>query len=439
MKVQLEDVSPIEKKISFEIPWEKVSQEIESAYRSLNQNVKLKGFRPGKVPRSILERYYKNQVGEEVQSKLISDALVKAVEENKLLPVGEPTVLDRQFEQGKDFKYALRIEVKPEVTVEGYKGLETEKEKVEVTDAEVEARLQDLQEHHSQLKPIEAKRPVAEKDFVVFDFEGTLDGKPLDGWKANDHLTEVGRKLLVADLDQHLIGLRPEEEKDVTLNLPETYGRKELAGKQIRVHLKVKEIKEKILPILDDDFAKDVGDYATLADLRQKLRQNLEEQKRMQADQAAKDRLLGQLIEKNPFPVPQSMMDRQIQSLMARAEWRLASQGVRINPQDPDREKIRETLQPTAEKEIRSMLILEKIAEREKITVLEEELGQRLEKMAQELNQRPEALRSYYQREGRMEDLQAQLRDEKTLDFLLSQAKITEKTGAASPEPEKKG
>jgi trigger factor len=308
-----------------------------------------------------------------------------------------------------------------------------------VTDGEVEGRLRDLQEHHSQLKPIEAKRPVEEKDFVVFDFEGTLDGKPLDGWKANDHLTEVGRKLLVADLDQHLIGLRPGEEKDVTLNLPETYGRKELAGKQIQVHLKVKEIKEKILPILDDDFAKDVGDYATLADLRQKLRQNLEEQKRMQADQAAKDRLLGQLIEKNPFPVPQSMMDRQIQSLMARAEWRLASQGVRINPQDPDREKIRETLQPTAEKEIRSMLILEKIAEREKITVLEEELGQRLEKMARELNQRPEALRSYYQREGRMEDLQAQLRDEKTLDFLLSQAKITEKTGAASSEPEKKG
>ncbi len=438
MKVQIENVNPVEKKISFEIPWETVSQEIESAYRSLNQNVKLKGFRPGKVPRSILERYYKNQVGEEVQSKLISDALVKAVDENKLLPVGEPTVLDRQFEEGKDFKYALRIEVKPEITVEEYKGLEAEKEKVVVTDEEVEARLRDLQEHHAQLKPIEAKRPVQEKDFVVFDFEGTLNGKPLEGWKANDHLTEVGRKLLVADLDQHLVGLRPDEEKNVTLNLPETYGRKELAGKQIQVHLKVKEIKEKILPALDDDFAKDVGDYATLADLRQKLRQNLEEQKRMQADQAAKDALLGQLIAKNPFPVPASMMERQIQSLMTRAEWRLASQGVRINPQDADREKIRETLQPTAEKEIRSMLILEKIAEREKITVSEEELGQRLEKMARELNQRPEALRSYYEREGRMEDLKAQFRDEKTLDFLLNQAKITEKAGTSSG-PEKKG
>jgi len=438
MKVQIEDVSPVEKKISFEIPWNAVSQEIESAYRSLNQNVKLKGFRPGKVPRSILERYYKNQVGEEVQSKLISDSMVKAVDENKLLPGGEPTVLDRQFEQGKDFKYALRIEVKPEITVEGYKGLEVEKEKILVTDEEVDARLRDLQDHHAQLKPIAAKRPVAEKDFVVFDFEGTLDGKPLEGWKANDHLTEVGRKLLIADLDQHLIGLSPGEEKTVDIVLPETYARKELAGKQIRVQLKVKEIKEKILPNLDDEFAKDLGDYATLADLRQKMRQNVEEQKKLQADQAAKDALMSRLIAQNPFPLPNSMMERQIQSLMARAEWRLASQGVRINPQDADREKIRETLQPTAEKEIRSMLILETIAEHEKITVSEEEVGQRLERMAGELNQRPEALRSYYQREGRMEDLKAQLRDEKALDFLLSQAKVTEKTDTAS-EPEKKG
>jgi trigger factor len=438
MKVQIEDVSPVEKKISFEISWETVSQEIETAYRSLNQNAKLKGFRPGKVPRSILERYYKKQVGEEVQSKLISDSLVKAVEENKIVPVGEPSVIDRQFEAGKDFKYALRIEVKPEIAVEDYKGLEAEKEKVAVTEEEAEARLRDLQEHHARLQPIASKRPVQEKDFVVFDFEGTLDGKPVEGWKAQDHLTEVGRKLLVAEMDQHLLGLRPEEEKDVTLALPETYARKELAGKQIQVHLKVKEIKEKILPALDDDFAKDVGDYATLADLRQKVRQNLEEQKRVQADQAAKDMLMNQLIAKNSFPLPNSMMERQIESLMARAEWRLASQGVKINPQDADRQKIRETLQPTAEKEIRSMLLLEKIAEREKISVSEEELGQRLEKMARELNQRPEALRGYYQKEGRMEDLKAQMREEKTLDFLLSQAKITEKTGAPS-EPEKKG
>jgi len=437
MKVQMENVSPVEKKLSFEIPREVVSQEMESAYRTLNYNVKLKGFRPGKVPGSILERYYKNQVSEEVQTKLISDSYVKAIDENKLFPVSEPAVLDRQFEEGKDFKYTVSVEIKPEVSVADYKGLETEREKAPVSDADVETRLRDLQEHHAQLKPIAGQRAVQEKDFVVFDFEGTLEGKPLDGWKVNDHLAEVGRKMLIADLDLHLVGLGPQEEKDVTVTLPENYGRKELAGKQIQVHLKVKEIKEKILPALDDDFAKDVGDHATLAELKARLRQNLEEQKNALADQAAKDRLISRLIEKTPFDLPKSMIDHQLQTLMSRAEWRLANQGVRIDPQDPERQKIRETLQPAAEREVRSMLILEKIAEMEKITVSDDELGQRLERMARDLNQRPEALRSLYQREDRLEDLRAQLRQEKTQDFLLSQAKITETSGPA-PEPEKK-
>jgi trigger factor len=437
MKVQIEDVSPVEKKLFFEIPGEVVSQEIESTYRSLNHNAKLKGFRPGKVPRPILERYYKTQVSEEVQSKLISDSYVKAIDDRKLFPVSEPTVLERQFEEGKDFKYSVSIEVKPEVGVEGYKGLETEKEKVPVTDADVDARLRELQEHQAQLKPVEIKRPVQEKDFVVFDFEGSLDGKSLEGWKANDHLTEVGRKLLIADLDSHLIGLMPNDEKDIVLTLPEAYARKELAGKRIQVHVKVKEIKEKILPALDDDFAKDVGDDATLADLKGRLRRSLGEQREAQANQAAKDKLLSRLVEKTSFPVPKSMIDRQVQAIMSRAEVRLASQGVRINPQDSDRQKIRESLLPTAEKEIRGMLILEKIGELEKISISEDELGRRLEKIAQELNQRPEALRSLYQREDRLEDLRAQMREEKTLEFLLSQAKITEKT-ISSPEPEKK-
>jgi trigger factor len=437
MKVQMEDVSPVEKKLSFEIPREVVSQEVESAYRTLNHNVKLKGFRPGKVPRSILERYYKNQVSEEVQTKLISDSYVKAVDENKLFPVSEPAVLDRQFAEGKEFKYTVSIEIKPGVSVPEYKGLETEREKVAVSEADVEARLRELQERHAQLKPIPAQRPVQEKDFVLFDFEGTLDGKPLEGWKVNDHLVEVGRKMLVGDLDFHLVGLVPQEEKDVALTLPENYGRKELAGKQIQVHLKIKEIKEKVLPAIDDDFAKDVGDHPTLADLKSRLFQTLEEQRKARADQAAKDKLITRLIEKTPFDLPKSMIERQLDALMGRAEWRLANQGVRIDPQDPERQKIREGFRPAAEKEVRSMLILEKIAETEKITVGDDELGGRLENMARELNQRPEALRSLYQREDRLEDLRAQLREEKTLDFLLSQAKVAE-IDPPVPESEKK-
>jgi trigger factor len=437
MKVLVENVSPVEKKLSFEIPREVVSQEVESAYRTLNHNVKLKGFRPGKVPRSILERYYKSQVSEEVQTKLISDSYGKAVDENKLFPVAEPAVLDRQFEEGKEFKYAVSVEIKPEVPVAEYKGLVTEREKAAVSEADVEARLRELQEGHAQLKPIPEERPVQEKDFVVFDFEGTLEGKPLEGWKVNDHLTEVGRKMLVGDLDLHLVGLAPQEEKDILLTLPENYGRKELAGKQIRVHLKVKGIKEKVLPAIDDDFAKDVGDHPNLADLKSRLRRTLEEQGNARAEHSAKDKLLTQLIANTPFALPKSLIERQLDALMGRAEWRLANQGMRIDPQEPERQKIREGFRPAAEKEVRSMLILEKIAEMEKIAVSDDELGQRLENMARELNQRPEALRSLYQREDRLESLRAQLREEKTLDFLLSQAKVVE-IDPPAPEPEKK-
>jgi trigger factor len=198
----------------------------------------------------------------------------------------------------------------------------------------------------------------------------------------------------------------------------------------------VKEIKEKVLPALDDDFAKDVGDHPTLAELKSRLRQSLEEQRKARAEHSAKDKLMTRLIEMTPFDLPKSLIERHLDSMMSRAEWRLANQGVRIDPQDPERQKIRETFRPAAEKEVRSMLILEKIAEREKIAVSDDELGQRLENMARELNQRPEALRGLYQREDRMEDLRAQLREEKTLDFLLSQAQIKE-IEAPAPEPPK--
>jgi len=301
MKVQIEKTSPIERKIFFEIPNDVVSQEVESTYRALNRNVKLKGFRPGKAPRSILQRYYKSQVEEEVVSKLIKDSYGKAVEEYHLTPVAAPTVLDHTFEADKDFKYTVTVEVKPDVTVEGYLGLEVEKAAVSVSEEDVQARLKDLQETHAQLKPLETKRPIQEKDFVIIDFEGSQSGRPLEGWKVQDHLVEVGSKTLVGDLDRQLIGLSQDEEKDLSLTLPETHSKKELAGQKIDVHIKVKEIKEKILPPLDDEFAKDVGNFNTLADLKARLRQTIEEEKQAQANRAAKEKLLATLVEKHSF------------------------------------------------------------------------------------------------------------------------------------------
>ncbi len=435
MKVQVENTGPFEKKISFEIPRDVVSLEVDSTYRALNSKVKVKGFRPGKVPRSILERYYRAQVESEVITKLIEDSYGKAVEENHLTPVTAPNVVDRAFEPGKDFTYTVTVEVKPEVSVEGYRGLEVEKPAVQVREEEVDARLKGLQDVHAQLKPVEADRPVQEKDLVVVDFEGSLGGKPLEGWKVKDHLAEVGSQSLVGGLDQQLAGLPLRQERDLVVTLPDDYPRKELAGKGINVRVQVKEIKEKVLPALDDEFAKEAGDFQNLQELKDRLRKNLEEQKQAQATQAAKEKLLDLLREKHPFGIPQSMIDRQVENVMARTELQFARQGIKLDSAKLDSEKLRESIRPSAEKEVRGSLILEKVAEAEKIAVSDAELEQKLEQLAVQMNQRVEAVKNFYQKKDRMEDLRAMMLEEKTLDFLLSQANVKEV--AAPPEEAK--
>jgi trigger factor len=433
MKVQIENTGPFGKKISFEIPSDVVSRQIETTYRALNRNVKLKGFRPGKVPRSILERHYKSQVENEVISKLIEESYEKAVAEHQLFPVSPPTLIDRTFETGKDFTYTLSIEVKPEISVEGYLGLQVEMPAVEVSPEEGDHQLRLLQDTHAQLKPLEIQRPVQEKDFVLIDFVGKLDGQALEGWNVQNHLVEAGSKTLVGELDVHLIGLAVNQEKEIALTLPASYPKAEWAGKTIQVHVIVKEIKEKILHPLDDEFAKDVGEFKTLAELKERLRTSLTEQKQAQANQAAKENLLNLLREKNPFPVPPGMVDSHVETLIARTELQLSRQGLKFDEASRDQTKLRESFRPRAEKEVRDSLILEKIAAREQLAVSDPELDARLEKMAAGLNQRVEALKNYYQKENRLQNLRALMLEEKTLDFLLSKATITEKRETAPP------
>jgi trigger factor len=299
------------------------------------------------------------------------------------------------------------------------------KNPVVVTEEEVEERLRALQDSHAQLKPVEADRPVQAKDFVIIDFEGSLGGKPLEGWKVNDHLVEAGSNTLVGGMDQQFIGLPRNEERSFPLDLPEDYPRKELAGKKIDVRLRVKEIKEKILPPLDDDFAKEVGEFQNLPELRDRLRKNLAEEK-----------IVDFLRAKHPVAIPKGMVDRQVQNLMARTEFQMARQGMKLDRSALDGEKIRESLAPTAEKEVQGSLILEKIAEKEKISVLDTEVEQRLQQLATQMSQRVETVKSYYQKDDRLENLRAVLLEEKTLEFLLSKAKIIE--GRSTPPEERK-
>jgi len=424
MQVEIENLNPLEKKVSVRIPADVVTREMEATYRSLNQKIKLKGFRPGKVPQSILSRLYKNQVEEEVANKLISHSLAEAVKEYNLAPVSEPNVLNHAFTAEKDFTYAVSFEVKPEFTVQDYVGLEIEVPQVVVTEEEIETELKKLQENHAQLKPLEESRPVREKDMVLVDFEGTWAGQPIEGWRVVNHLVEAGSGTLVGDLDKNLIGMHMGEEKDVNLTLPADYLKKDLAGKEISVHLKVKEIKEKILPEVDDEFAKDLGEYQTIKDLKEHLHNLITERKKEEIRQITKEKILDKLVAQHSFSVPKSMIERQVQSFLARAELQLAREGRRIESASPEGEKLRETFLPLDEREVRGSLILEKIAEKEKISVSESEVDAHLEKLAKRLNRRVEAVKNLYQQRNLMDELRQQVLEEKTLDFLIEKAKI---------------
>ncbi len=424
MQVEIENLTPLEKKILVRIPADVTTREMEATYRDLNKKITLKGFRPGKVPLSILIRLYKTQVEEEVASKLINDSLAEAMKDHNLAPVSEPNVLNHAFTSEREFTYAVSFEVKPEFTVQDYLGIEIEVPEMVVTEEEINAELKKLQESHAQLKPLEASRPIKEKDMVLIDFEGTLAGKSIEGWKVANHLVEAGSGTLIGDLDKTLIGMQVGEEKDLNLTLPADYLQKDLAGKEITVHLKVKEIKEKILPNLDDEFAKDLGDYQTLNDLKENLRRLLSERKKEEVRQITREKILEKLLAQHSFSVPKSMIDRQVQSFMVRTELQLAKEGRRLESASPEGEKLRQTLLPLAEKEVRSSLILEKIAEQEKIPVGEADLDAHLEKLAKRLNRRVEAIKNLYQQRNLMDELRQQVIEEKALDFLIEKAKI---------------
>ena len=424
MKASVEEISSIKKKVSIEIPEDQVTQEVESFYKDLGKKAKIKGFRPGKVPRDILERYFKDYIKAEVIQKLIQDTYPQALSEANLQPVSPPVVDPGEFENGKPFQYSAVIEVKPDIKLEGYTGLKIEGKKEEVKDEEVGERLKALQNLHANLKAISEARPIQAGDYVIIDYEASLGGKPLEGGKAIDFTVEVGSGQFIPALEEKLIGLKPEEEKEIEVSFPEDYGYKKWAGKTISFHVKIKEIKEKILPPLDDEFAKDLGDYASFEELKAKLKGEIEKEKELGLERQLKDQVVDQLLEANPFEVPDSLVEEQAKAMVSDTKLRLAAQGVVLNNLGVSEEKLQEDYKVMAQKQVRTFLILEKIAGQEGIAVTDDEADDRLREMSERMHQKFDVVKRYYEKNGLLPEVKDGIIRDKTLNFLLEKANI---------------
>jgi trigger factor len=425
MNVNVEELSSIKKKVSIEISEDHVTKEVDSFYRELGKKAKIKGFRPGKVPRNILERYFKDYVKAEVIQKLVQETYPIVLSENNLHPVSDPMIDPGELESGKPFQYSATIEVKPEIKLEEYLGLNVEGKKEEVKDEEVEERLKGLQNLHANLKTIQEARPIRKGDFVIIDYEASINGKPLEEGRAVDLTVEVGSGRFIPAFEEKLIGLRSEEKREIEVSFPEDYGYKKWAGKTILFHVKIKEIKEKIFPLLDDEFAKDLGDYSSLEELKAKLREEIERDKKLILEQQLKDQMVDQLLQKNSFEVPESLVLEQSKALVSDTKSRLAAQGMTIDSLGASEEKLQEDYRETAMRQVRTFLILEKIAGQEEITVTDEEVEGRLREISERTRQKIDVVKRYYEKNGLIPELKAGILTNKTLNFLLEKANIT--------------
>lgn len=423
MKASVEEISAIKRKISVEIPEDQVVKEVDSLYKDLGKKAKIKGFRPGKVPRDILERYFKDYVKAEAIQKLIEESYPKALSETELQPVSPPAIDPGEFEGGKPFQYSAVIEIKPDFKPEGYTGLKIEGKKEEVKDEEVEQRLKALQNLHANLNTISEVRPIQTGDYVIVDYEAKVEGKPLEGGKAIGFTVEVGSGQFIPTFEEKLIGLRLEEEKEIEVSFPADYGYQKWAGKTISFDVKIKEIKAKILPPLDDEFAKDLG-YSSLEELRSKLKGEVEKEKALALEQQLKDQLVNQLIEANSFEVPESLVEEQAKAMVSDTKLRLAAQGVALKNLGVSEEKLQGDYQATAQKQVKTFLILEKIASQEGIAVTDEEADNRLKEMSERMHQPFDAVKGYYEKNGLLPEVKAGILRDKTLNFLLEKANV---------------
>ncbi len=425
MQVRIEDVSPVEKKMFVEIPWETVSAKLGDAYRELGKGVALKGFRKGKVPRPVLEQVYGPRVNAEVAYELVRESFFRANQEHNLAAVAEPRVEQAApIKKGQPFTFEAIIEVRGDVVPQDYKGLEIERRKLDIAEAAVDEALAQLRREHTELKPIEGRDVTAPGDIVGLSVTGTIGEHQINQPQFAVDLDDEEREPLPG-LRQALVGIPLDtKDKKVEITVPEDHKDEQLRGRKADLTVTILEARAKDVPALDDEFAKDTGKADTLDGLKKALRDDLEARERDVIDREARENALRELIKKNQFQVAPSLVDRAVEMQYQRLRQMLGMKPERGNQGLSD--ELRDKMRPAGADEVRGQLLLEAIADKEGITVTDEELGKHIEQTAKARNMAPAKLRAEWQRDGRIDSVTYSLRQDKVLKFLVDAAQVTE-------------
>ncbi|RKD28974.1 trigger factor [Thermohalobacter berrensis] len=415
--------------LKIEVPAEKFEEGIQKAYLKNRKRFNIPGFRKGKAPKRIIEaRYGKGIFYEDAINFVFPEAYSKAVDEHELEPVDRPEIDIEQIEEGKPVVFTAKVTVKPEVKLGDYTGIEVEKVEYNVTEEDVEKEIERMRERNARL--VEVKdRPVKEGDILTIDYEGYVDGEQFEGGTAQNQSLEIGSGRFIPGFEEQLVGKNKDEEVEVNVTFPEEYHAENLAGKDATFKVKIHEIKEKELPELDDEFAKDVSEFDTLDELKSDVKTKLEEQAKNREKAEKENKVLEKVVEGAEIDIPEVMIENQIDNELREFEYRLRFQGLDLEKYlemtNTKREDLRDQLRPNAEKAVRTELVLEAIAEKEEIKETEEELNKELEKIAKQYNQDAEKFKKNMKADD-LEYIKLGIIKRKTVEYLVENAKFVE-------------
>ena len=427
VQVESHEESPILHRVEVAVPAKRVGKAFDKAYKDLVKQVNVKGFRPGKTPRKVLERMYGAAVAEQIEQTLVQETLADAVELAGLTAVAEPSIEAQPPASGEDFTYTARIEVKPAIALPELDGLAAQKPAVDVTDEEVDKELEGLRERQTQLVEEAEDVELGEGHVATIDFLGRIDGEPFEGGKGQGVSLEVGKGQFIPGFEEQLIGAKAGDDRELTVSFPDDYAAEQLAGKEAVFATHVVSIQRREVPTLDDEFAKDLGEFDSLEELRMRIRSDLLEQRENNAKSTLNRSLVDSLIERASFDVPPGMVDRQLQQRLEQAHRQFQGQ----MPHDTLHEMMerwRDEWRGEAERDVREALLLEAVAEQEGLEVAEDDVEAKVTELAEAQGLSADRLRQMWGEGGLEAAIESQLRDEKSLEFLGARAKVEETT-----------
>ena len=425
MDVTVENISSVKKKLHIEVPSDDVEKELDAAYDNLKKNARIKGYRPGKIPRSVLERKFQKDVHSEVMQTLIQNTLFDAIKQNDLPILGTPEIDPSDLTPEQSFTYDATVELKPELPEVEFKHMALKKTDYQADETEIDNQIETLKKHLAEYHPIKEERAAVDNDYVVIDYEGFRDGQPFEETEKTENYTlKIGQGTISEDFDKELIGMTAGETKEFTIHFPEDYHNENLAGLDIMFQVTLKEIREEILPAADDEMAKKLGNFKDISELREEIRKNLQQGYDKRADQEIQEQIFENLLTEG-FEVPETLVQHEIDGIIQDAEQQFAQNSLSMEQLGLTRDKMAEQYRELAEKQVRRHLILDKIIEQEALEVSDEELASEYSRFSEATGQPVEVIENYYkQNPDKLDGFKHALLEKKAIDLIIENATI---------------